>query len=315
MTQSNYSNILGAEADLIIPGYEKSYPPGTFRNLVFLDRDSKDLFFQFQNKIQKAIGKQFLPVYRMSDGEFRFCIGRLFRVQRKGEGYVPYKSKKIFFSIQQLLNKKNRFKVGGTGYKSGTYESKEMTELNSQYINQLKEIAGKGFIAVHLSSRSNPFVQQYFKPIVKWFGDNTIPFNQENYIPFYFVYALLSGPLRFEIYQKRSILIVTHASIERQKAIKNSLEKEGVAKVQFLQLSEDRSMYDTIHLDSLKYPVDLALVGGGIGASNILCQLEPLSVPAIDAGFIIECLANPDRVKERTFCWPDSERDGDFRSI
>ena len=74
-------------------------------------------------------------------------------------------------------------------------------------------------------------------------------------------------------------------------------------------------MYDTINLSLVKQPVDLILVGGGIGASNILRQLEPLNTVAIDVGYVIECLADPERKKQRTFCWPDEERNGDYRPI
>ena len=48
---------------------------------------------------------------------------------------------------------------------------------------------------------------------------------------------------------------------------------------------------------------------------NILCQLESLHTVAIDTGYGIECLADPKRKKQRTFCWPDQERNGDYRPI
>ena len=52
-------------------------------------------------------------------------------------------------------------------------------------------------------------------------------------------------------------------------------------------------------------------IGAGIGASNILCQLQLLNTVVIDAGYIIECLADPERKKQRAFCWPDKERFGE----
>lgn len=102
---------------------------------------------------------------------------------------------------------------------------------------------------------------------------------------------------------------------EKRSAIERTLTEEGAASIQFIRISPDKSMYDTIDLATVQLPVHVVLVGAGIGASNILCQLEPLNTLAVDAGFVIECLANPELKKQRTFCWPDEERDGDYRPI
>lgn len=35
----------------------------------------------------------------------------------------------------------------------------------------------------------------------------------------------------------------------------------------------------------------------------------------LDVGYVIECLANPERKKQRTFCWPDEERQGNYEPL
>ena len=51
----------------------------------------------------------------------------------------------------------------------------------------------------------------------------------------------------------------------------------------------------------------MALVGAGIGKSNILVQMESLNVPCIDAGFVFEVWANPENKWNRAVCACDED--------
>src|SRR5262249_44812554 len=92
----------------------------------------------------------------------------------------------------------------------------------------------------------------------------------------------------------------------RQAAIEASLRREGVASVQFINISPHKSMFDLIDLSHVRLPVDLALVAAGIGAVNILQQLEELSVPCIDSGISMECLINAQYRMQRPFLLSDA---------
>jgi len=213
-----------------------------------------------------------------------------------------------------------QFSAGGKGYISAQYQASELKFLRNQYAEQLKQIAQQGILAIHFTDRINSpqkkqFQQQYFLPISRWFNKHNIQLNEKNYYPFYFVYALLTGPYRHKIYKNRHILVITSYDKNKHEATTKGLINEGVKSVQFINLSKGRSMYDKINLSSIKKPIDIVLVGAGIGASNILCQLESLNTVTIDAGYIIECLTNPGRKKQRTFCWPDNERNGNYHPI
>jgi hypothetical protein len=188
-------------------------------------------------------------------------------------------------------------------------------ELQTSWIAQLRAIAREGILSLGFTYRETQFYQCYFIPIVEWFKRNGIELNASNYYPCYFVYALLAGPLRSRLYANRNVLVVTSFDEDKRNSIERTLMAEGAAGVQFIRISIDRSFYDAVDLTPVHLPADLVLVGAGIGASNILTQLEPLNTLAIDAGYIIECLANPALKKQRTFCWPDEERDGDYRPI
>jgi len=321
--KSNFKNIFPYNIDFTLPGFEKSYPKGVFKCLSFSDRSSEEWFLSFVSKVENSIGKKFLPIYRMSDGEFQFCVGYKYPYRAVDEPILLYILRTLRRLVKELFFKPmmKEYKTGGKNYTSDNYMYKELKLLRICYKEQLKKISQKGYLSLHFTDRIKSrkrriFQQQYISPIIRWLNESGIELHEENYCPFYFVYAMLTGPFRYRIYQNKRVLIVTCYDDNKRDAITMGLKREGVINVQFLLLSQGgRAMYDKISLYSVKKPVDLVLVGGGIGASNILCQLESLNTVVIDAGYIIECLAYPERKKQRTFCWPDEERNGDYRPI
>jgi len=320
--KSNFEDIFPYDIDFVIPGFKKSYPKGMFKCLSFRDQSSEKWFISFINEVENSIGKKFLPIYRMSDGEFQFCVGYRYPYRAVDEPVWLYILRTLRRLVRELFFKPmmKEYRAGGKNYISGNYMYRELKLLRACYKEQLIKISQKGYLALHFTNRiksrkKRVFQQQYISPIIHWFNECGIELHEENYCPFYFVYVMLTGPSRHRIYRNRRVLVVTSYNNDKRDAITKGLEREGVADIQFLPLSKGRSMYDTIDLSAVKRPVDLVLIGGGIGASNILCQLEPLNTVAIDAGYVIECLADYERKKQRTFCWPDEERNGDYRPI
>jgi len=318
--KSDYKKSMPYYIDLVIPGFEKAYSKGLFKCPALSDRQSGEWFLSLVKDIEDAIGHRFLPIYRMGDGEFQLCVGYRHRYRKRGESAWQY----ILALLRATLGQYRR-SVTRRGFLaktahwaiSGDYYSKqELNTVRSKLRQQIRFVAEKGYLSLKFSCREDSmFSQQYIKPMLQWLKKSAVRLDDTNYIPAYFVYAMLTGPYRHGIYQGRRTLVITSYDDAKRDAIAKGLEREGVADVQFLPLSHDRSMYDTIDLSAVKRPVDLVLVGRGIGASAILCQLEPLNTAAIDAGYIIECLADPERKRQRTFCWPDEKRDGDYRPI
>lgn len=76
--------------DFVIPGFEKSYPNGIFKCPSYSNSPSKKWFLSFVDRIKNTIGKEFLPVYRMGDGEFQICVGFHYRYRKKNEKIWHY---------------------------------------------------------------------------------------------------------------------------------------------------------------------------------------------------------------------------------
>jgi len=305
--------------DFVIPGFEKSYPKGVFRCPSFLvDRSSEEWFLLFVDEVENAIGKKFFPIYRMGDGEFQLCVGYHYPYRADGEALLLYVVRTLRSALGHFRRRlfRKHFVPGVGNYIGGDYTQQEIKDLCGRYFKQLQNIGEHGYLALKFSYRRDViFTQQYIEPMIDWLRKSDINLNDKNYIPVYFVYAMLTGPFRHRIYKECRVLVITSYDDAKREAITRGLERERVADVQFLPLSQGRSMYDIVDLSTVKRPIDLVLVGGGIGASNILCQLESVNTVAIDAGYIIECLSNPGRKKLRSFCWPDEEREGDYNPI
>jgi hypothetical protein len=172
--------------------------------------------------------------------------------------------------------------------------------------SDLETIARDGVLAMHLSYGREPFHEAYFPALRAWVRQGNLSLNHANYVPFYFVYALLRGPRSAALLGGRRVLVVHSALGEKRAAIQRSLAKLGVSAVHWLTISPTRAFAENLDMHSLAARPDLCLVGAGIGKTRVLRQLESLDVPCIDAGFTFEVWANPDRQWDRPFMTPDA---------
>ena len=66
-------------------------------------------------------------------------------------------------------------------------------------------------------------------------------------------------------------------------------------------------MTERIELRPEHSGADLVLIGAGVGAANILSQVQPLQTLCIDAGYVLECYQNPAFKGKRVFTKPDED--------
>jgi hypothetical protein len=287
-----------------VPGF-LHHRPG--KVLALSKRDCGEWFHGFVDRVIAACGQKYLPVCRMSDGEFYFCAGN-----QPPSIRLPWlKQKKIILrqKISKIL-KGGQFLVNTQkNVSSGKYSKKEWRGAQSRYSILCRKISEKGILALHLSYGSNPFQEHYFPAFNQWLLDSAITLTEDNYVPFYFVYAMLTGPWRAKVFKGKRVLVVHSATGAKQQCIIKSLEREGVAEVFWCSISPSRSLFDHIEISGYIGRVDVAIVGAGVGKPNILVQLEALQVPCIDAGYVFEVWANPENQWRRAFCVPDEKFD------
>jgi len=296
--------VLPEVVDLDIPGFSKMRPHG-LRTFAVSQQPIKDAFAGFVETISQSHGR-YLPVLRMSDGEYLFNFGFQPPPVRYGFSYP-------FHYVRYLVARfrpRQRMIAGGTHggrplYGSGRYSRGELGRIRELYCQVCKSVAELGILAMDLSFCSVPFQEGFFPALRTWLKSNRINLTSRNYVPFYFVYALLTGPERHRVLSGRRVLVIHSATGPKQDAIRSSLMREGAKEVLWHTISTDRSLYDVVPVDRFVGAVDLCVFGAGIGKPAILAQLEPLGVPCIDAGYVMEVWADPSVARSRIFTQPD----------
>lgn len=297
--------VLPESIEYRIPGFSGQYSRGD-QVLALRDRDSEEWFLEFADRVASSIGVEFLPICRMSDGEFLFWLGT-----QPPSIRLPVADRMVSM-VRHFLRgtrQRGRFLAQTTaGVSSGSYTYNEWRDHQDAYGRLIKQISEKGILALHFEYGPRPFQEHFFPALSHRFQRLGIRLTDRNYYPFYFVYALMLGPFRARLLAGRSVLLVNGAQGEKRKIIERHLKGEGVRKIQWLSISPDRSLFSTVDLSEIDHPVDLAIVGAGVGKPHVLLQLEQLGTPCIDAGYVFEVWANPILAFARPFCRPDGHQ-------
>ncbi len=297
--------VLPYAIDLRIPGFSamdrynlRTYAPAA--------ADSTRWFEQFVGRVERAVGHEYLPVIRLADGEFLFLLGFQPPTLRVGWAY-PLKWLRWFAA---KWKPRRQLRAGGSHgnrplYTSAKYSVDEVDAIRASYRAVLDLVSERGVIAADLSYCAVPFQDHFFPSLRRWLEENKLQLTLLNYVPFYFVYAMLTGPQRHRVLRGRRILVIHSAVGDKQERIKASLVREGATDVLWHTISPDRSLYDVVPVERFVGAVDLCVFGAGIGKPAILAQLEPLGVPCIDAGYVMEVWADPAVARSRIFTQPD----------
>lgn len=289
-----------------IPGFLQCYHEG---NVTFAPAQTttEDWFESFAQRVISAVGNAYLPVCRVSDGGFRALLGDQALHSRH-----PFPQRlRIWagFFKRRLLPGRETFATRAN-CSSGNYSRSEFKRLTRQYGDLLLELQAKGgLLALHLSYGKFPFQEHFFPAFKKWMTQRNVQLTPNNYVPFYFVYALARGPYRRALLDNRRVLLVTGADATKRMRIEQSLRAENVVSIAWISISASHSFFDKIDVAHLCGKVDIVFVGAGVGKPAILLQLEPLGVPVLDVGFVFEVWADPDAKWERAGCVPDCEYD------
>jgi hypothetical protein len=288
--------------DLKIPEFENSCKE--ICTLSLSDKTSEQQYLEFIQKIEKSVGNHFFPIVRLCDGEYIYMVGRNIASSRLNLYSRLFVNLKEYIKIILRYDYKS---AGGTLYKSGTYNFIERQKYIKNYLENLNWISKKGILAMHFSWGKIPFTEGLWPSLKKLFDKNEIQLTIDNYIPFYFVYAYLASNKSDFIFNQKRILVINSASGLKKDRIIKSILNRNAAKVEWISISTDRSMFDKIDITPYQNHIDIVLIGAGVGKLNIIKQLENMNAPCIDIGFYIEILADEKRKFERTLCCTDLE--------
>jgi hypothetical protein len=288
-----------------VPGFLNQARP-TDRALAPEACECEAWFDAFADRVAAAVGRNFLPVCRMSDGEFFFLFGQ----QPPSLRLRP--RARFVRRVGQTLAGIRRWAKGfqastAPGVSSGSFTPMEWRTYRPILSRHFLDVLDAGVLGIHLSYGSSPFQEHYFPALGRWLTKAGRRLTLENYIPFYSVYALLRGPRMRDLAAGRRLLVVHSAVGDKRQAISTALNALGFKTIQWLTISATRSYADDLDLAELSDAPDICLVGAGIGKARVLSQLAPLNVPCIDAGYAFEAWANADCQWDRPYMTPDAE--------
>lgn len=261
-------------ADLAYGGYINAYS--------FYETNLENWLYNFRMIVLSKMGKEYLPIYRMADGEYRFLMGRKLNLHKR-----PLIREIIAVTAESLrLKNPNKWKTSW----GEEYSPKKVSNLREKLIQDVNKISKKGFLACFYNENGLHAFEEYNNHLQPFFSKYNIKFDIDNYIPFHFVCGLLVKDGGKEFFENRNILVVTGSDDDSELKIKESMSLLNVNKIGFIRISKTSSMEEILNFDQfINEKIDLILVAAGIGSANIITQLEPLNTVTLDIGGFINC--------------------------
>lgn len=266
-------------------------------------------FEAFAARVIDAVeGRRYLPVCRMSDGEFLLLFGPQPPSPRHPLCRRLYEQAR-YLGAAWRYRRHGLQAFTARGVSSGDLSAADLRAVRPALAAGFAEVARRGVLGLHLSYGDVPHAEQFFPSLAGWLAREGVALTTKNYVPFYFVYALLRGPRFAEIVAGRRLLVVHSAEQEKRRAITGALLAAGASGVEWLPISASRAFEEHLDLARVHARPDVVLVGAGVGKGALFAQLEPLGVPCLDAGFAFEVWADADKQWDRPYMTPDSAFD------
>lgn len=276
--------------------------------------DSTEWYEDFKSVVLEAVGKRFLPVVRLADGEFSFLFG-VISANPRWPLWRRLRHNLIQFYRRRLLQSNFAFSTRNT-YSSANYTKQEWAQARAEYSENLKWISRKGYLAPQLAFLGRPTMEQFQRDFLSWAAEGNLSLNISNLCQFYYVYALFLSDERPEIIVGNRVLVVHGAVDERRRKIIRALNAQGAKSVGWLSISNDRSLFDTLDVGEYIGEYDLVVLGAGVGKPHVIKQLEPLRIPVLDIGYVFEVWIDSECRYKRPFCCSDALYDaGKLRKI
>lgn len=281
---------------LIIPGYEDEC-----NNVITLSSSDVDVDKQYSNlvnRINESMGRRFLPVIRVSDGEFNLLLGDQF----------PGPWWPIHIRIKKIIGLLKRKFINTKSFSNATYSggndvnTSEIEFIRISAISGVKLIMKEGVLAAHLSLTNKPFQADYLVPFFSTLEKNKIEINSRNIVPFYFIYPIVLSHYGDFLFENKSVMIIHSAKGEKKNKIINAVKARSASKVIWLSISHNNTFYDHLDVENYIGKADIAFIGAGVAKLLLMEQLSVLNIPIVDIGFAFEVWCNPTLSVERPFC-------------
>ena len=251
---------------------------GRLEAYLFEDKDVELLIEQLTVEIECAIGRRYLPIYRMADGEYRFLFGvpfswSSFRNFREVARYVKY----------TIFRRPWR-----TSWGEG-YSNAELERLRMSLVGYLTSIASQGKLALYWNENGIDAFTEFNDELLKRFHGMGITLNSLNYTPFHVCIGAIAKNFS-RLVRRRHVVFVSGADLEEQQALEKRVLALGARSFSFVQCSKSGSLVSGLGSD-IPHDSDICFVAAGIGAARIIYDLRYRCLPVIDIGSLIHVIS------------------------
>jgi hypothetical protein len=256
---------------------------GYLKAICFDSSDSIAIMTAFEQRIASSFGRQYFPVYRMADGEFRFLFGLKYnnRNYLSGNALLRYVKYEVFKAEWRT----------SWGERYSNIRMNDLRRVLGYYVRNI--VDSGGMLALYWNENGLNAFTEYNDVLEFEFHKKGITLNSSNYLPFHACIGAVARSISTWC-AGRSILIVSGMSLDEYNALRNIMLKWGAKIISFLKCSSTGSLEDNLAGVENTIPecgVDFCLVAAGIGSANILNKLCWLKCPIIDIGSFIHVLS------------------------
>ncbi len=146
------------------------------------------------------------------------------------------------------------------------------------HLDALRTISARGLLCPNLNLAYIGAQSEF----LSYLSQNGMPL--QNYVPFYYVYALLVHPQFMAALEGRAVAMITSLENKNMSRIRAVFEAAKVAHLQVLEIPSSGVAHGSFELKIERRP-DIAFVGAGIGSPLVLASLMEQSCVAVDSGF------------------------------
>lgn len=288
------------------PNYSKSEKDFPVRYYyAFANEPSVVVYQRMADQLLAAATKKvWVPLLRMSHGEFTLCVGRPApkKITQLPKYYLKNTLRRlgVMPMVDYRGNSKGDLNDGKSREKLTVQEFKQ---LKADWIAAMQVIGRQGIIAPAFNDRTS--YVECIDGMIRFFNKNDIRFGSDNFAPMFGVYAFICGPDFRQLVAGRNVVAVTWLDEQRRKGIEHSCRQAGAATVNFIETSPHRAALETIDPAALPVEPDVALFACGLGAVPLIYQFRHTKAVCIDAGFALDVLANPELRGKRAWTLPD----------
>ncbi|MGJ8652851.1 MAG: hypothetical protein ACSHX8_06220 [Opitutaceae bacterium] len=285
---------------------EKEFPQRNY--YAFTDERSEVIYEKMLDQLNDAlVGKYWFPVIRIGHAHFSLCLGTKPRANVGLLGrlrFYLHKLLKISGFVPAIAYGKPLQKANEVGVSKERLNAGDVRKAKTIWLKSMQQLTRAGLVAGNFHDRADS--EDRVRPLLKFSDENDILFTPENFAPLFGIYAFMCGPDFEAFISEKNIAVVTWINEERKTGIESTLIAAGASSVEFIPVSAEQAVFESIDPNCLDQVPDIALFACGLGSAPLMVAFKETNTVCIDCGFVLDVFAHQKELRgKRAWTLPD----------